>query len=249
MRKVAIISAAGWKAAGREHGLLNTPESFLPLGDNTTPLSRVATTLSSRGFDVYVGVGVPGYPFNKYWPKYAQYATSGSPWAWEIIDYAGRYGEPVYIGDPGCKGSHDTLSKVLGSVDDFDKVVLARGDIILSPGRLESVLDKIKWPCQYQLCPNHSYFFLDRDTSNYYLNYIRSINFDGESTRDDWWKAMRGRYPRHAYYPDGHPCGSHAFVKNGVSFYGSDFVPGEWIDIDLPQNYTDALRMVKEGML
>jgi len=239
---IAIITAAGWKGAGRERGLPEVPECFLPLGDGTTTLSRMATGLSSLGFSVHIAVAPLGYPFSAYWPKFMLDDLPESPWTQEILDYAGGLGTLIEIENPGRSGSHDTICKAMGMIpDNWERLFIARGDMLLQKGGLQKIVSR-KWPAQHQLCPNHSFFMFDKKTATIYLEYMKQ--FTGEwSTRAEWWGNGK-----HQYWPDGHPQGTQAMKERGLPVHWSDNPVMKWADVDSPATYTNAIGIVEHDV-
>ena len=263
MKKIAIVSAAGWKGSGKERGLPGCPECFLPLGDGTTSLYRNAKVAAKLGFEVYVAIGELGYRYREYhrhtmpghYSKFLHCAVPGreiegfsmddSPWTQERFNYASQLGTVVELPNPGPAFSHDTFCFVADTLDDWDQLLLARGDMLLSLGYLERILTELPWPSMYTFNPNHAYFLFDKKGMVAYRNQLTPV------MRSGW--ALLPRPERgnvYARMPDGHPQGTTAMKHAGVAIYGGHNGPrGKWMDIDTSESYTQALQWVADGTL
>lgn len=244
MKSVAFISAAGWKRSGEDHGLADCPEPFLPLGDGTTPLYRIARILSGLGFEIYIAMAPVGYKFHQHWPKFTEGRPplEGSPWTQERVDYASQLGTVIHVPNPGRSGSNDTFCKMLEAVTDWDRVLMARGDILTADRDLEIVIETLPWPSQYQMACNHSYYLLDQKSAAIYLQQMAPWRCDNWLSRTAWSNAM------HRWVPDGHPEGTGQFADAGIPSYGGHNGPKlRWKDIDNARRYDNVLKLVADG--
>ncbi len=264
MDKVAIIAAAGWKGAGVERGLPHCPESFLPLGDGTTPLSRSAVMLTHHGFDVYIVLAKRGYPYNKYWrhsifgsyfdelspPKKGPdgFSMDDSPWTQTQYDYASQLGTVIEVPNPGRVSSNETLYFAINTLEDqYEQLFLGRGDMLLSFNFFKKIMTELSWPSMYAFKPGHACFLLDRKSAAVYCELVEPwIQGKWESPRDLEHREMGKRVP------DGHPEGTGAMMEAGIMVYGQHnctWSNKTWMDIDIPEQYEQALRQVADGTL
>jgi len=116
MKSIAIIAAAGWKGAGEGFGkLVGCPEPLLPLGDESTIISRLATQLQQLDFEIVIPIGKLGYPYLSYAPfcpgvgiasslRNAMTAEGisldSSPWTQERFNYLSQLGKVIQIPNP-----------------------------------------------------------------------------------------------------------------------------------------------------
>lgn len=240
--KAAFISAAGWKRSGEDHGLGHYPEPFLPLGDGTTTLYRAAKTFSHLGFDIYIAMAPRGYKFSQHWPMFTKDSPlEGSPWIQERFDYASQLGTVIEVPDPGRSGSSDTFYSMLRAATYWDRVVLARGDMLIRNGDMESILNTLPWPSQYQVASNHAWFLLDQKSARAYMRQVASQRRNDWKNRQEWGDGI------HRGSPDGHP-GTGIAKGAGIIPHGSWNGPTiKWIDIDTPETYRQALGLVADG--
>ena len=247
MSGTAIISAAGWKGSGSKRGLADCPEPFLPLGDGTTTLSRVAMTFKKLDFDVYIGIARLGYPYKKYsyWrhPPLDDIGLSqnDSPWTQKWKDYAATLGTVIEVSDPGRAHNCDTFCVIMDHLgcQNWDRLILAPGDQLMSEGYLEAIMTALPWSSQYTFGPNHSYLLLNADGATFYREYVEPMR--QYKSRIEWGKGSK-------YLPDGHHQGTTAMAKGGIPTYGGHNGPkGRWYDIDTPAGYAQALKMVTDG--
>ena len=253
-RRVAIIAAAGWKAIGRNVGLQHIPGPFLPLGDGTTIVSRLAGQLGNLGFEVFIAIGALGYPFGSYQLRWGSdergYNTpseeglrsiglspADSPWTTELYGQISQWGELVSIPDPGWGNQHDTFCVSLDRIGkQWDKVLLICGDTILDDSLIVGITNLLPWPCQFQMHPCHSIFLLDRKHVGVYRNHAQDYR-----RRPDKYQAWKRIIPR---YPDGQ-IGTGLLERDGIKHYGWHNWPEGviedsnkmWVDVDSPSKY------------
>lgn len=266
MRRKAIIAAAGWKGAGREEELAGCPECFLPLGNGTTSLSRLSAQLTNLDFDIYIAIGELGYPFGKYMWRYQKVpdgegarsvdvfleqmglSPSDSPWTQERLDYAAQLGTVIQISNPGRGNSHDTFCIVLDMIgeESWDDILMVQGDMVLPEKFLAQIVDLPK-PCQYQLCPNHSIFLLDKKGSTFYRGFCERPHMrEGCDLLRDW-KVICSQYP------NGHPHGTGILQDEGGIKKRAPFntpsgpIPLRFIDIDSVRSYDGAKKAIANG--
>lgn len=240
----AIIAAAGWKGAGADIELAGCPEPFLPLGDETTTLSRTATTLMDNGFEVYVAIGPPGYPYSMYkrsiipdgWIFWNE-----SPWTQERYDYAAQFGTVLEMPDPGgWSTSLDTFCTAMDIIggDNWDHLILACGDMLIPKNILEYVIG-CTVPFVFSFTAFHSYFGLDKDGARFFREYTEP--FRRYATKESWL-SDKDMAPGH--------LGTAAMAKAGFSIYGRGNAPAhEWTDVDICAHYRDAHELVTSGKL
>jgi len=266
MKRAAIISAAGWKGVGRDWGLVDCPESFLPLGNGDTTVSRQAKQLSALGFDVIIGVGELGYPFGKYklryqilesdeepqpiYPTLEKWGLSpdASPWTQERLDLAAGWGTVMQMPDPGIGNSHDTACIIMDriGIENWDGLLTTTGDSIF-PTMILPAIVKFDPPFQYQICPNHSIFLFDTAGAIYYQEYCKRPKMRDVITVMSEWKRTSG------ILPSGHPYGMDILQREGgIKIFGPHNALGKglkFIDIDTPLMYAVAQRMIADGSI
>jgi len=241
MKKVAFISAAGWKRSGDEHGLADCPEPLLPLGDGTTSLYRTARVLSALDFDVYIAMAPIGYRFDQHWAMFTedQPLLEGSPWTQERVDYVSKLGTVIHVPNPGrtC-GAHSTFCEMMEVVTDWDHLFLARGDMVYSEGHLARIITTLPWPSQYQVAPTHGWLLLDKSIEAAYLSQVAPFHHTTWESRKIWSTTTY-------QLPDGYPQGTHKF---GLKVFNNQNGPvGQWLDIDNVKTYKQALAGVADG--
>jgi len=253
-RRVAIIAAAGWKAIGRNVGLQHIPGPFLPLGDGTTIVSRLAGQLGNLGFEVFIAIGALGYPFGSYQLRWGSdergYNTpseeglrsiglspADSPWTSEIYKQASQWGKLISVPDPGWGNQHDTFCIGLDEISgQWERVLLVCGDTLFDDSFIADITTLLPWPCQFQMHPCHSVFLLDRGHVGAYRSRAQNYRRRPESYWD--WKQMIARYP------DGQ-IGTGLLEYDRIKHYGWHNWPGGkiedssklWIDIDASSKY------------
>lgn len=241
MSNMAIISAAGWKAAGYKDGLVGCPECFLPLDDDgSTSLSRMATFLADNGYEVHIALGTRGYPYRKYvrWKSTStppvfpgDFPWGSSPWTQERYDYASRFGNVIEVPDPGgWTTSFDTFCVAMDEIgNDWEHLLLARGDMVIPKECLEIILDT-EPPFVFSFTAWHSYFLLDHDGAEFLRAYMEPFRrFATEKS----WKNDKNMAPDH--------WGTAALEKVGFGVYGrDDLPPHKWTDVDTSATYRMA---------
>jgi len=215
------------------------------------------------GFEVYIALGKRGYPCNKYWrhsifgnyddekspPKKGPngFSMDDSPWTQARYDYASQFGIVVETPNPGEAGSDDTLSLTMDILKDYDRLLLGRGDMLLSFDFLERIVTELPWPSMYGFKPGHAYFLLDRGSAVVYQKLTKPW------IQEEWGhpRGLKYRYMSQ-WMPDGHPYGTGTMAKAGITVYGGHNCtwPNKiWMDIDIPEQYEQALRWVADERL
>ena len=266
MKRTAIISAAGWKGVGREQGLVDCPECFLPLGNGETTTSRLAKQLSDLDFDVVIGMGELGYPFGEYRWRYQRLepgeepksidsvleewglSPSDSPWTQERLDLAAEWGTVMQMPNPGIGNSHDTACILM------DRIGIAKWEGLLStmgdslfPSTLLPAIVGLDPPFQYQICPNHSIFLFDTVGATYYREYCNRPEMRETVVAMREWGRISG------LLPNGHPRGAGILQsEGGIRKLGPHNAPGgelKFVDIDVPSVYAAAQQMIADGSI
>ena len=200
MRKVAILAAAGWKAAGDSElcppdaqeclkPLEGCPNALLPIGQGETVLSRTAGQLSSLGFEVWAGVGRIGCRYERWAAsaKKAGYlkdtvsdetfalAKSESPWTKERISCVGSFAHVVEIADPDDHNCFHTYWKVMCEVrPGWDRLLLMHGDTLLRAEILESIL-RMPAPHIYVLSRKQDIFWLNEGSIPFFSRVVGQV--------------------------------------------------------------------------
>ena len=191
MVKIAILAAAGWKAAG--HGfegqlsdvpkiclpLETCPESLLPLGGGNTVLSRLIRQLRAHDFSpILAVVGQPGclFPTIRDRPgtahhtteEQAQIGVTQTPWTHERLDYVASLAIPILSPDPNKANYEDSYARALDTIGwDWDRVLMMHSDTVISDDLLADALrQKASW--FLQLHPYHNLIYLKRDCARAY---------------------------------------------------------------------------------
>ena len=242
MTKVAVIAAAGWKAAGdsslKPDGcpdfllpLEGCPNALLPIGGGETILSRLAGQLARLGFSLFVGVGRPGCLFPG-WSRYraelwdhmrgtiseeaVRLGREVSPWTGERIRYIARFATSVPVPDPDRNNVHDTFCRVLDAAGTHhDRTLMMHGDTLVRNSVLEKVLDQ-PCPCQYELEESHPIFWFNVLAAGAYRRYA-------EPLRSGW-----DGYPADVQIRACLASGGVPVVNHGSS--------DDWCDVDYPRS-------------
>ena len=189
MRKIAIITAAGYKGVSTQFPDVpeRCPEAFLPLGD-TTILGRQVRQLNELGFECHVTVGRPGCLYNwasKWAPKAYKFNNgepfdnSRSPWTKERVDYAHSLGASVIIIDePDGQTAQDSICIAIDKIGyEWDKLFLTQGDHIYTDSLVEAIV-KHPFPCQirqrYKPKRYDTVFVLDPEAAKVYRRFAKT---------------------------------------------------------------------------
>lgn len=189
--KIAIVAAAGWKGAGHTLNLADRPEALLPLGDDTTIISRLVGQLKKLGFLSIVGVGRPGCLY----PRVAAYFSGGnprqerfipenvaqmgrvvSPWTWDDIQYISGFAIPFIVPVPERGNRHDFTCNVLDAIGygNWDKLLLIPGDFVLTSALLKDIVS-YPAPCQVEMpAEGHIALLLDQNGARTYYEVIET---------------------------------------------------------------------------
>lgn len=184
MVKIAILAAAGWKAAGYSFEgqlegipasslpLETCPEPLLPLGSGKTILSRLVDQLRGFGFaDIFAIVGEPGclYPTIRNRPGVRHHTTeeqiepgaTNSPWTWPRVSYVVSLAIPLLTPDPDETNYLDGYARGLDIVGfvDWDAVLLMQADLLMTSELLGSIVNQ-EPSCYMTLHPRHDLFWL-----------------------------------------------------------------------------------------
>jgi len=160
MRKVAIITAAGYKGTATEFPDVPhlCPEPLLPIGKEygNTILERLAQQFNHLGFEVFTTVAGPKYLYSwrPTWNaehfkfKHDPASTMEPPWTKDRIEEVGRYSTPIVVPDPDKTNYHDSAFMVLDEIGyKWGQCVVAQGDHLFTDGLLKSVV-ALPFPCQ-----------------------------------------------------------------------------------------------------
>lgn len=167
MRKVAVISAAGYKAVSE--GIRTPvphmcPEPLLPIGDRygDTILGRQALQLTHRGFTVFITVGRPGCIFpnrvaattERFNFRVHNDCSIRSPWDWQLIDRIRRTcGCPILVPNPDTYSYHDSFCRAIDVIGyEWDSLLMSCGDHLYTEGLLDNMMD-LPIPCQLRAAP------------------------------------------------------------------------------------------------
>jgi NDP-sugar pyrophosphorylase family protein len=258
MKKIAVVAVAGWKGGGEGYGrLVGCPEPLLPLPGGETIVSRLIKQLKGFGFEIIIGAGTVGYPYHAYAPFCKDgeispellealdengFLLEDSPWTQERIDYLSKLGTVVHMPDPGSSSRHDTFCRIIDTLDTWDNLMLVHGDMMFVDKFLQDVIN-LPWPCQFSMHPVHTIFMLDYDKGMMYREYSEQYREGGVARADK--KHITLDWP-------GGQIGAHRLATEfGLPAYGMITIgrPNleiEWLDVDEPQKYREALRRIKE---
>lgn len=263
MSKVAIIAAAGWKGAGCRRAsvplcqpclkpLATCPEPLLPLGDGTTPLSRLSHQLSSHGFKIVIAVGKLGSLYPKYvasagnrWISrpLAKQMLNQSPWTRGRLAFAAEYGRTIAISKPDQGGSVESVCHVIDILqreEPLTRLLIVFGDTLFSDKALDDLLD-LPFPfCLHR--GGEFLFYLDAKGVEIYHKLAPRRPPNAEFFR---WKHQIV-HPYHQLQAELARTGVHLFGQGGEDFEGSvPTYPGT--DLDTWKAYDQVLGMIRRG--
>ena len=246
--KNAIISAAGWKGSGIDVGLAGCPESFLPLGNGSTPLSRTAGMLSDAGYTVYIAMGKRGYPYSRYirWtltsflPEFSDdFPWNGSPWTQERYDYASEIAEVIEVRDPGgWSTSLDTLCEAMDAIgkEKWENLFLACGDMVMPEPCFKYILSQ-EIPFIFSFTAYHVYFGMDLPGAEFFRKYTEPYRRFRDA---DAWLHEKALSPNYQ--------GVDVLKEKGFQHVQlSTAPPCKWVDVDTHKTYQKARRLIAEG--
>ena len=239
---VALIAAAGWKAAGirTKAGpdtpefvvpLYLCPEPLLPISDGETTLSRMAAQLAALDFECHIAVGRPGCTY----PETAKQITSFvpeaesicdiSPWTALKVAYAGQFGKLHMIMEPDERTGWDSICLMLDELEalkvPWTRALLILGDCIFPPGSLEHITNG-DFPCWYISSGFERLFWLDRGSIETWRNHIWRIRTRETNTEQQFADLTS------------------ALASTGANLYKID-TKFDWTDIDHWQSYERIL--------
>lgn len=271
MNKIAIIAAAGWKGGGwgmddrvKEcpdvfRPLTSCPEPLLPLGDGTTPVSRLVKQLKHHGFKIVIGAGEPGCTYQSFamfcpgceihprlkveLSRFGQ-SLDMSPWTPERIAYLRTLGTVHLMPNPGVGNCHDTYCHVIDTgLASWNRLLLLHGDTLFIDKFLDDIF-ALSWPCQFSMHPVHTMFLLTPEILSAYRNFAEQHRAGWETYREKQVMAMR--------WPGGIKGARVLATKLGLPAHsmgtiGRQNVEIEWLDIDDPSKYIEARRRIAAG--
>ena len=160
MRKVMIITAAGYKGTATEFPDVPhiCPEPLLPIGKEygNTILERLAQQFNHLGFEVFTTVAGPEYVYSwrptwnagRFEFRNDPASITEPPWTQERIDDVARYSTPIIVPDPDMTNYHDSAFLALDEIGyEWDQCVIAQGDHLFTDGLLEGIT-ALSFPCQ-----------------------------------------------------------------------------------------------------
>lgn len=250
MKRVAIISAAGYKAVSEgivrgNSSLFMCPEPLLPIGEQygDTILGRQALQLARRGFTVFITVGRPGCLFpNRVTATAERFnfrvhsdCSLRSPWNWQLIDRIRRTcGSPVLVPNPDTYSYHDSFCRAIDAIGyEWDTLLMSCGDHLYTEGLLDSLVNTRLSPCQLRAGPGRelTLFWLDPSGARLY----RRLADEHRAPSKHGWNG-RNSTPT-GWSPDGAELAKSvplAYVENEFS----DRSSGEFSrDVDSPAAY------------
>ncbi len=254
MRKIAIITAAGYKGASTQLPDVPEccPEALLPLG-GTTILGRQVKQLNALGFECHVTVGKPGclYRATLKWAKEAyglgELDDSQSPWTDDRVNYVRSLGvQVVIIKNPDGRTASDSRLIAMDKIGyEWDKLLISNGDHAYTDRIIEAIATA-PFPCQVRQCRklklHNAVFILNPDAARLFYKFSRTHRemgmraWFGNTSHEFGDVHIRGGRSTGEVFSDTVPL---RYIHE--HFPGYDF--HEWAtDVDYPGTYLSALH-------
>ena len=160
MKKVAIITAAGFKAVSSQipGAPPACPECLLPIPakHGKSSLERLSRQLGKLGFSVFATISAPDYCF-AWRPRrhmgYYGFAVSPAdvstpPWTQERAGYISGFCTPLAVPNPDRYCYHDSAYRALDEIGyEWDQCLIVQGDHLFTDGLLTDLVH-LQFPAQ-----------------------------------------------------------------------------------------------------